>query len=50
MAGFSDTRDYVAVIGVSYFLKALFEKVREVKFVIVFEEDKFTQSNGSGLL
>lgn len=28
MAGYEDNRDYVGVIGVSYFLKALFEQVR----------------------
>ena len=37
MAGYEDTRDYIGVIGVSYFLKALFEQVREVKFVIVMD-------------
>ena len=37
MAGYEDTRNYVGVIGVSYFLKALFEQVREVKFLIVFD-------------
>ena len=31
----------MGVIGVSYFLQALFEKVRRVKFVIVFDELKF---------
>ena len=41
MAGYSCTRNYVGVIGVSYFLHALFEKVRKVKFVIVFDELKF---------
>jgi len=41
MAGYEDTRNYVGVIGVSYFLKALFERVRKVKFVIVFDENKF---------
>ena len=43
MAGYEDTRDYVGVIGVSYFLKALFEKVRKVKFVIVFDENKLSE-------
>jgi hypothetical protein len=28
MAGYEDNRNYVGVIGVSYFLKALFEQVR----------------------
>ncbi len=37
MAGYEDTRDFVGVIGVSYFLKALFEQVREAKFIIVFD-------------
>lgn len=43
MAGYEDTRNYVGVIGVSYFLKALFERVRKVKFVIVFDENKFSE-------
>ena len=42
MAGYEDSRDYIGVIGVSYFLKTLFEKVRKVKFVIVFSEQRFT--------
>ena len=37
MAGYEDTRNFIGVIGVSYFLKALFEQVREAKFVIVFD-------------
>ena len=28
MAGFDDSRDYVGKVGVSYFLNAVFEKVR----------------------
>lgn len=35
MAGYKDKRDYVGVLGVSYFLKAVFERVRRVKFVVV---------------
>jgi hypothetical protein len=50
MAGYEDTRDYVGVIGVSYFLKALFEQVREVKFLIVFDESKFREQGGSGII
>ncbi len=50
MAGYEDTRNYVGVIGVSYFLKALFDKVRKVKFVIVFDENKFTEETCGGLI
>jgi hypothetical protein len=50
MAGYEDTRDYVGVIGVSYFLKALFEKVRKAKFLIVFDESKFREQGGSGII
>ena len=42
LPGFENSGDYSGVIGVSYFLKALFEKVRKVKFVIVFSEQRFT--------
>lgn len=38
MAGYKDKRDYVGVIGVSYFLKAVFEAVEQVKFLIVISE------------
>jgi len=40
-AGYEDKRDYVGVIGVSYFLKEVFERVRKVKFVIVITEAMF---------
>ena len=50
MAGYEDSRDYIGVIGVSYFLKALFEKVRKVKFVIVFSEQRFTEETGQGMI
>lgn len=50
MAGFEDSRDFVGVIGVSYFLKALFEKVRRVKFVIVFSESRFIEETGAGII
>ena len=50
MAGYEDSRDYVGVIGVSYFLKTLFEKVRKVKFVIVFSEQRFTEETGQGII
>ena len=36
MAGLEYYGDFVGVIGGSYFLKVLFDKVRRVKFVIVF--------------
>ena len=36
LAGFNNSGDFVGVTGVSYFLKVLFEKVRRVKFIIVF--------------
>lgn len=40
MAGYKDKRDFVGVLGVSYFLKAVFAKVKSVKFLIVLGEDK----------
>lgn len=49
MAGFLDSRNYVGVVGVSYFLKAIFEKVREAKFAIVFSEDQLRESTGKGI-
>ena len=42
MAGYEDTRDYIGVMGESYFRKALFQRARKVKFVIVFDENKFS--------
>lgn len=46
MAGYRDKRDYIGVLGVSYFLKAVFEKVTRVKFLIVISEDKLTENSG----
>jgi len=43
MAGYEDTRNYAGIVAVSYFLKAVFERVRKVKFVIVFDENKFRE-------
>ena len=40
MAGYKDKRDFIGVLGVSYFLKAVFEKVKNVKFLLVLGEDK----------
>jgi hypothetical protein len=37
MAGYRDKRDYIGVLGVSYFLKAVFERVKRVKFLIVID-------------
>ena len=50
MPGFEDSRDYIGTIGVSYFLNILFEKVRKVKFVIVFSESRFTEETGAGII
>lgn len=50
MAGFKDKRDYIGVLGVSYFLKAVFEKVRRAKFLIVLGEDKLIETSGDGLI
>jgi hypothetical protein len=36
MAGYVDKRNHVGVIGVSYMLKACFEKGKNFKFLIVF--------------
>lgn len=37
MAGYRDKRNYIGVLGVSYFLKAVFERVKRVKFLIVID-------------
>lgn len=46
MAGYKDKRNYIGVLGVSYFLKAVFERVRKVKFVIVIDEQKLMENSG----
>lgn len=50
MAGFKDKRDYIGVLGVSYFLKAVFEKVRRAKFLIILGEDKLMETSGDGII
>ena len=37
-AGYEDQRNYIGTIGVAYALKAIFEVIKEVKFVIVLPE------------
>ena len=49
MAGFEDQRDYVGVIGVSYFLNSIFSKARKVKFLIVLDEENLTQKTGQDI-
>jgi hypothetical protein len=49
MAGYFDSRNYIGVMGVSYFLKSVFEQVDRVKFLIVFNEHNFFESTGSGI-
>lgn len=46
MAGYRDKRDYIGVLGVSYFLKAVFERVSRAKFLIVLSEDKLMENSG----
>lgn len=50
MAGYRDKRDYIGVLGVSYFLKAVFERVGRVKFLIVLSEDKLMENSGEGII
>ena len=37
-------------MGVSYFLNAVFEQAEEVKFVLVFDELKFVDPSGDGII
>jgi len=50
MAGFGDTRNYIGVMGVSYFLKSVFDKAEEVKFLVVFNEHAFFDVTGSAII
>lgn len=50
MAGYKDKRDYIGVLGVSYFLKAVFEKIKKVKFIVVLGEDILIQTSGDGFI
>lgn len=49
MAGFKDSRDHVGVVGVSYFLKYIFSKVRKVKFLIVMTENQIHDETGGNI-
>ena len=50
MAGWEDSRDYIGVLGVSYFLKAVFTKVKSVKFLIVINEISLKDPRGDGII
>lgn len=38
-AGYEDRRNYIGAVGVAYSLKALTEKVNEIKFIVVVQEN-----------
>lgn len=50
MAGYEDRRNYIGAMGVSYFLNAVFEQAENVKFVLVFDELKFIDPSGDGII
>lgn len=50
MAGFGDTRDYIGVIGVSYFLHRIFEKVKKARFLLVINEFGMADPTGAKLI
>ena len=49
LAGVEDSRNYVGTIGVSYFLKTIYEKVREAKFIIVLDENELKNPNSTNI-
>ena len=50
MAGFGDTRDYIGIIGVSYFLKKVTQKVKQFKFVLVIDQSGMKDPTGQKLI
>lgn len=48
-AGFGDTRDFIGVMGVSYFLKGAFRHIKNVRIVIVEEENSLYEATGISL-
>lgn len=46
MPGFGDVRDYVGTLAVSYSLKAIFEAVDEIRFVVVISESYLRDQDG----
>ena len=50
MAGYQDKRNHVGVLGVSYFLKAVFQNIKKVKFIIVISEISLFDAAGDGII
>jgi hypothetical protein len=50
MAGYLDKRDYIGVLGVSYFLKAVFQKIKKIKFIIVINEPELLTANAGAMI
>ena len=48
-AGYNDSRNFVGVLGVSYFLNAIFKRVRRVKFIIVLDELRLLEPSGKSV-
>jgi len=44
--GYQDSRDYVGVIGVSYFLKSIFDRAKKIKFLVVMTQSSITDETG----
>ena len=49
MAGFGENRDQVGVMAVSYFLVSCFQRLKKVKFIIVFREDVLENTDIRGV-
>jgi hypothetical protein len=49
MPGFKDSRDYIGVIGVSYFLKSIFERARKAKFLIIVTQTQLMEETGDSI-
>lgn len=49
LAGYFDSRNYIGVMGVSYFLQSVFENAEQVQFIIVLSEHSFFDVTGTGI-
>jgi len=50
MTGYCNSQNYFGVIGLSFFLKSVFERAKEVKFLIVLNEHMLFQTSGKDII
>lgn len=50
LAGYFEDRDYIGVVAVSYFLRAVMKRAKSIKFLLVIDEAVLIDRTGEGII